>query len=143
MIEVVHDADEGIACFGDQRMHRLKVIEEAPPGNLGNLVWHFAVYLIRLPQRLPAQAVIRLDVSYDKGDSLAGLQGFRRPALCRAAVALARSRIALSDMSAPSALRRRAAARCRACSASCRSSLACVGTCRDCLRSSANGSAMP
>src|SRR5215472_9994484 len=69
MIEILHETDEGVACFGDQRMHRLKLIEKAPPGNLGDFVGHFAACLIRLPQRLPAQPIIWLDVSYDKWDS--------------------------------------------------------------------------
>jgi hypothetical protein len=32
--KVVHKADQRLSLFSDQRMHRLKAIEEAPPSHL-------------------------------------------------------------------------------------------------------------
>src|SRR6516225_10860586 len=66
MEEVVHEADQRFSLFGEQRMHRLKAVEEAAPSHLRHVHRHLPAGLILLPKRLPARAVLRFGVSDDE-----------------------------------------------------------------------------
>jgi hypothetical protein len=57
--KVVNKADHRLSVLGDQRMHRLKAIEETPPRHLRHFLGDGAA-AICLPKRFPARAVVQL-----------------------------------------------------------------------------------